>query len=128
MKNLLFILALVSFLATSCKKDLIEKYEKTKAASPVQKAAATKDLKVAEDFAWSTTNEVEVTINPTQSGLLLVQNELGEVFYRAFVKSGNTCTAKFSLQNKNPKMFLYFNGVMEEVAVTPGLKYASKLK
>lgn len=128
MKNLLVLLALVSFLATSCKKDLIEKYEKTKATNPVQKVSATKDIKVSENFEWSTTNEVELTINPTKSGLLLVQNEMGEVFYRAFVKAGAPFQAKFSLQNKNPKMYIYFNGAMEEVSIVPGLKYSSNLK
>lgn len=127
MKKLIVFLFAVSFLGTSCKKDLVEKYEKAK-DNGVAKVTQTKDVKVSDNFAWSTSKEVQVQINPNSKGLLLIQSAEGEVFYKAFINSGNVFTAKFILQNKNEKMFIYFNGNQEEVPVTTGLKYVSQLK
>jgi hypothetical protein len=127
MKNLILILSLVTLLGTSCKKDLVERYENTKpAAAP--SVTKTRDIKVASNFDWSTSNEMGVEITPKTSGLLLIQSANAEVFYKAYLQAGVKHSTKITMQNKHEKMFIYFNGAQEEVVVKPGLVVASKLK
>jgi hypothetical protein len=126
MKNLIIILSLVTLFGTSCKKDLVERYEKNKTvASP--EVTKTRDVKVASNFEWSTTNEMGVEITPKTSGLLLIQSANAEVFYKAFLKAGEKHTTKVTMQNSHEKMYIYFNGAQEEVIVKPGVMVASKL-
>jgi hypothetical protein len=125
MKKLIIILSLASLFGTSCKKDIVDRYESKKTTTPA--VNKTRDLTVASNFDWSTTNEVSFELTPKTSGLLLIQSVDAEVFYKAFLKPGVKHTAKLTLQNKHEKMYFYFNGNQEEVVVKPGMMVASKL-
>lgn len=109
---------------SSCKKDLIPSESKSVQATKVTK---TRDLKVSDNFKWETTNEMVVEITPTKSGLLLIQGENAEVFYKAFLQPGVSHAAKLTLQNLHQKMFVYFNGSQEVINISAGTKVKSTL-
>ncbi|MDP3928148.1 MAG: hypothetical protein Q8R57_03920 [Bacteroidota bacterium] len=122
----LFILVVLFTLGlSSCKKDLVP--SEPKLAQP-EKVTKTRDLKVSDNFKWETTNEMVVEITPSKSGLLLIQGENAEVFYKAFLQPGVSHTAKLTLQNIHQKMFVYFNGSQEEINISSGAKVKSTLK
>lgn len=118
-------MVLFSFGLSSCKKDLVP--TEPKSVQP-EKAAKTRDLKVSDNFKWETINEMVVEITPSKSGLLLIQGENAEVFYKAFLQPGVSHTAKLTLQNVHQKMFVYFNGSQEEINISSGGKIKSTLK
>ena len=124
-RNFLLLAVLFTLSLSSCKKDLIP--SEPKSVQP-EKVTKTRDLKVSDNFKWETINEMVVEIVPDKAGLLLIQGENAEVFYKAFLQPGVSHSAKLTLQNIHQKMFVYFNGAQEEINISSGGKVKSNLK
>lgn len=123
--SLMTLLVLFTIGFTSCKKDLIPTEPKS---VQVEKATKTRDLKVSDNFKWETSNEMQIEITPSKAGLLLIQGANAEVFYKAYLQPGVSHTAKITLQNTHEKMYVYFNGMQEEVNISSGGTVKSNLK
>ncbi len=126
MKNLIIFSLIFVGLLTSCKKDLIPapKEQPTAAAAPTQ----TKELKVGAEFKWNTNVTLDITINPSSLGILIIQDEKGTAVYKAMAAAGQPHTANVTVPATLNKLFIYFNGQKEEITNIRVTQFASSLK
>lgn len=122
--SILFATAIL-FSMGSCKKDLVATPEKPATQAPI---TSTKDLKVNQNFSWSTTGEMVIEITPTHKGLLLIQGPNAEVFCRAYLQSGDLYSTKIAFPSRIDKAFVFFNGQKEELSLHGNGKHVSSLK
>lgn len=123
--SLLVVLFLITTWISSCKKDLTVNEQNSNTSNMVSR---TKDLKVSNNFKWSTIHEVQVEIAPKKSGLLLIQGVNAEIFYKAFLQPNVPHIATLALPNIHDKMYIYYNGAQEMVSVNTGSRIKSNLR
>lgn len=122
----LLIVATIAVLALlqSCKRDLEQiKPKQVQHTQP----SKTNELSVSENFKWQTSNTVHFEINPSKTGVLLIQGENAEVFHKAIVKAGNTYSASLTVQNKYKNIYVYLNGNREKFTLADNIHIKSNL-
>ncbi len=108
-KLLLFGLATLGFIFTSCKKDRDYEPETPKTME---------ELSVPASFNWKTTKDITITLTGFTSGIAAVTNDKGIPYLKAYLTADQPYTVKFSLPAYETKLTLKFMGQSTQVNLT----------
>jgi len=112
MKIILIAITLISIVAlSSCKKDL----EMVQPEKPTQSMS---QLKVAGDFDWKTTNEIQLTLKGFVKGLVEVTSSKGVVYQRTFLQQNQPLTIKLTIPAYESSLFLNYLGQKTELKLS----------
>jgi len=89
-------------------------------------ATSTEELEVPVDFDWKTSSETFITISPENSGFLMVKDEEGVIYHKAYLIAGQVYEVMISIPDTRGQVSVFFNGQNETVSRGASLK--SKLK
>lgn len=108
LKNITLIL-FSAIAIVSCKKDLVERYEKSPRVQ-LNKASKTSELKTNESFGWSTSKTIILNLQTEETSPTLIIGSNGEVLVKAllFANSKNEITLTVSSNSEQIKVL--FNG------------------
>lgn len=123
MRTIVFLITLLSVVAlSSCHKDPLT------TPQPDEQIQNMSQLKVASDFNWKTTREVQVVVTGFVNGLIEVSSAENALYHRAFLKQGQPLAMKLTLPSYEDKVFLNYMGQRIELKLTSNnLKYDFKL-
>ena len=108
-KLLLFGLATLGLILTSCKKDRDYEPETPKTME---------ELSVPASFNWKTTKDVTITLTGYTSGIAAVTNDKGIPYLKAYLTTDQPYTVKISLPAYESKLTLKFMGQSTQVNLT----------
>jgi len=121
-KNWIIVFSTVFALA-SCKKDTGE----TDSGPSYQDADKTSEINVPANFSWRTSENISVSIQPENNGMLLIIDNRGTVYARAYLKPNESYTTSVAVPTYAEKLFLYFHGTEEEISLNSA-NHISQLK
>ncbi len=103
MRKLLILTFSLAVLFTACKKDVNE--------GPTPDTPTNmEDLKVAADFNWKTTRDIQLTLTSKTNSLAEVTSLEGASYQKAFLKMGTPYTLKFSIPSFETKVIVRYMG------------------
>jgi hypothetical protein len=112
MKIILIAITLISIVAlSSCKKDL-------EMVQPEKPAQSMSQLKVADDFDWKTTNEIQLTLKGFVKGIVEVTSSKGVVYQRTFLQQDQPLTIKLTIPAYESSLFLNYLGQKTELKLS----------
>jgi hypothetical protein len=112
MKIILIAITLISIVAlSSCKKDL-------EMVQPEKPAQSMSQLKVAGDFDWKTTNEIQLTLKGFVKGIVEVTSSKGVVYQRTFLQQDQPLTIKLTIPAYESSLFLNYLGQKTELKLS----------
>ncbi len=110
MKNLIAIAALTLLLGTSCKKDLLERYEDSKTPANTTAATSTSELKVSQSFDWKSTKEVSLNLTGYANSAVMITTVAGVIIEKSMLKSNEAYKTTISVATTEKSIFLLYMG------------------
>lgn len=119
MKNILVLFAFISILGTSCKKDLIEKYEADKAKQAAKNQAQNiNELNVDQTFDWKTNKSVVVKLKGTVNAPVILMNEKGGILLKSMLKSNEEMSLTVTLASADKNIKAVYAGKISIIEVS----------
>jgi hypothetical protein len=110
MKKIIFILALFSIVATSCKKDYKDNEIQADDKSML-------DLTIDDQFDWKTSKVIQVVLTSSTSSTVYIQSEEGDIFLKSFMKAGEEFATNITIPSYQEDVILLFNRQKHKVSV-----------
>ena len=112
MKLIVITAALITIVAlSSCHKDL-------EMVQPEKPAQTMSQLKVAGDFDWKTTNDIQLTLKGFVKGLVEVTSSNGVVYQRTFLQQNQPLTIKLTVPAYESSLILNYLGQKTEIKLS----------
>lgn len=102
MKKIIVLVIGSLILFSACRKEIVKK------AIKPDKITSMDELNVSSDFNWKTTKDYQITFTATNSNLVKVTNENGDVFQSAFLKANEPYKMKLNLPSFQKSVHLKF--------------------
>ncbi|MCG9880168.1 MAG: hypothetical protein MH472_06170 [Bacteroidia bacterium] len=109
MKNNFYLLLVLAALLSSCKKDLVERYENSPKLS-VNKAKNTTELKTDVNFTWSTSKSLVINVESNETYPLIITSSNGEVLGKALIFGNKKNEVKLTVGANNEQIKVIFKG------------------
>lgn len=110
MKKIFAIAFMITLLGTSCKKDLIDRYEGSKVPKNHTAATSTSELKVDQKFEWKTTQEVNLNLTGYANSQVVIITPSGEILEKSMLKNNESYKTSISVPTTEKKVFLLYMG------------------
>lgn len=115
-KHILTLIILGATFLTSCKKDLVEKYDQSKNVAKVV-AKNTNEVKAPENFSWNTNRIITITstpiINDVRVAVLKVTSTEGVVLFTQLHKVKDPINLKLEIPSIYEKVNVVFCGIQK---------------
>ncbi len=119
MKNILVLFAFISILGTSCKKDLIEKFEADKAKQASKNQAQNiNELTVDQAFDWKTNKNVVVKLKGTVNAPVILMTEKGGILLKSMLKSNEELSVTVTLASAEKTIKAVYAGKISIIEVS----------
>lgn len=119
-KIIFLLLCVLQFGLSSCKKQLVEKYEENQSA----KAKKFADLKAPKTFKWATMNQVGISFtsipNDARISTLKITDVDGNVYFKKLQKANEAFTGSIEVPAHLETLKMTFGGMQKEINVTSG--------
>jgi len=100
------IFGVLVILITGCHKDL----EVMQPQTAGENVTSMDQLKVASDFNWKTTQDVELTLTATTRSTVVIKSATGVVYQKALLIPGEQYTSILTLPTYETELTFMFNG------------------
>ncbi|MDP1725576.1 MAG: hypothetical protein Q8M15_02240 [Bacteroidota bacterium] len=118
MKKLFAIAFMITLLGTSCKKDLLDRYEDSKVADKHTAATSTSELKVDQKFDWKTTQEVNLNLTGYANSQVMIITPSGEILEKSMLKTNELYKTTISVPTTQKNIFLLYMGQKISIDLT----------
>jgi hypothetical protein len=100
-------------LLSGCRKDL----EMIKPAAVQEDVSSMNQLKVANDFNWKTTQDVELVLTAASRSTVIVKSKDGVIYEKAMLIPGEVYSSILTLPTYETELTLVFNGKPEVIKI-----------
>jgi len=109
LKSILTIMAIVLLVSTGCQKDW-ETFEP-------ENDVPLSEISIDSDFDWKTTKDAVITFAGSDSGVIYIKSEDGEIYHKAYLTSGNEYTAKITVPSYILNVIISFKANNETLSL-----------
>lgn len=109
---------MITLLGTSCKKDLLDRYEDSKVADKHTAATSTSELKVDQKFDWKTTQEVNLNLTGYANSQVMIITPSGEILEKSMLKTNELYKTTISVPTTQKNIFLLYMGQKISIDLT----------
>ncbi|MEI7500786.1 MAG: hypothetical protein WCK84_10100 [Bacteroidota bacterium] len=101
-------------LLSGCRKDL----EVMEPVASQEKVTVMDQLKVADNFNWKTTQDVELTLTAAKKSTVIIKSATGIIYQKALLVPGEPYNSILTLPTYEKELTFVFNGKSDAVKIS----------